>query len=118
MLPLMPVRVTDWVGGKVYDYEDLEAYYASPFWLVTKQRYEEDARLHECFICGQADYQLHHTRYDRLGMELDDLIPLCEAHHYEIEKYIDKGIPGVTRQNAHEKYKSEWEKRRDRDLHC
>jgi hypothetical protein len=43
-----------------------------------------------------------HRRYDNLGQEeWDELVPLCPDHHYEIEKHINKGYPGVTRANAH-----------------
>src|SRR6188472_592549 len=29
------------------------------------------------------------------------MVPLRPDHHYEIEKHIGKGYPGVTRENAH-----------------
>jgi hypothetical protein len=34
----MSLRVTDWVGGKVYEYATLDDYLQSPFWLVARTR--------------------------------------------------------------------------------
>ncbi len=104
----MGLLVTDWFDGKRYEFDDLDAYLRSPFWAVTKHRYRESDRPQVCFVCGVQETQLHHLRYDRLGMELDDLVPLCEWHHYEVEKYIARRADeGFTRADAHLRYREE-----------
>jgi len=101
--PGSKVRVTDRFLDQVHVYEmTLEEYYENVFWGVKKMRYAEAFPEAGCFICGRRDYQLHHLRYDNLGQEeWDELVPLCPDHHYEIEKHIGKGYPGVNRENAH-----------------
>jgi hypothetical protein len=102
--PDSKVQVTDrWGEDHVDVYEmTLEEYYANVLWGAKKRRYAEAFPEAGCFICGRRDYQLHHLRYDNLGQEeWDELLPLCPDHHYEIEKHIGKGYPGVTRENAH-----------------
>jgi hypothetical protein len=105
------LRVTDWFDGAVFEFEDVDAYLASDWWLFTKFAWERSGRPKGCYVCGRLDTQLHHTRYDRLGMELDDLVPLCEDHHYEVEKFLKMGHSGVTRRNAHLRYRESLQER-------
>lgn len=80
----------------------LEEYHANVLWHAKRSAYAEAFPDAGCFVCGRRDYQLHHRRYDNLGQEeWDELVPLCPDHHYEIEKHIGKGYPGVNRGNAH-----------------
>jgi hypothetical protein len=81
-------------GGQFRDeYEaTLESYLASIDWARTRRRYLMSGRRRTCYACGNAEIQLHHTTYVRAGHEhLDDLVPLCEWHHYEVEKVIKMG---------------------------
>jgi hypothetical protein len=52
-----------------------------------------EGRLQLCYVgsCGRTDFQLHHRTYRRLGLgldELEDLVPVCPDHHYELHKFI------------------------------
>jgi hypothetical protein len=77
-------------------------------WAETRQRYRDSGRPHQCFVCGSAEIQLHHKTYDRIGAEaLDDLVPLCDRHHVEVEQMLAQ--PGVSRANAHEVLKERWD---------
>lgn len=66
-------------------------YLQTPHWKEFKAQYKADPeRLHECFVCGKMEYELHHMTYERLGKEkLEDIVPLCKTHHratHAIEK--------------------------------
>ena len=97
------VRVVDRFLETENVYEmTLEEYFEDVLWGAKKLRYAEAFPDAGCFICGRGDYQLHHLCYDNLGQETwDELVALCPDHHYEIEKHINKGLDGVTRENAH-----------------
>lgn len=71
--------------------QDYLQYLKTPHWLEFKARYESDPeKLHECFVCGKMEYELHHITYERIGKErMDDVVPLCKTHHratHAIEK--------------------------------
>ena len=63
-------------------------YMSSPEWRRKRAEYFESGRPTCCYICGAPkdwDTQLHHRTYANLGHEnLDDLVPVCPAHHKEI----------------------------------
>jgi hypothetical protein len=101
--PDTKLRVVDRWLDQVDVYEmTLDEYYESVIWGAKKLSFAQEFPDASCFVCGRRDYQLHHLRYDRLGQEAwDEFIPLCPDHLYEVEKHIAKGLPGVTRENAH-----------------
>ena len=59
--------------------------------------------------------ELHHRTYKRMGREsIFDIVPLCEDHHYEVERFIR--THDVARYDAHIHYVASLVRRRG-DLH-
>jgi len=72
------------IGFKSY-----AAYLDSDLWRKKKAAYRASKRPQKCLCCGDPNYQLHHTTYDRLGREwLKDLIPLCSECHETFHKLL------------------------------
>lgn len=69
---------------------EYEAYIASPEWKAVRKRYKEE-REWKCYVCGKTEgLHLHHKTYYRLGREkLEDLVPLCPAHHLAAHALVD-----------------------------
>jgi hypothetical protein len=86
--------------GYRYEFDSLSAYETSALWGLTRERYRLSDRAWACMVCGSEQVQLHHLSYERIGREpLDDLVPLCQHHHYEVEKRI-RAWPALTRREA------------------
>lgn len=75
-------------------------YLESNHWAEFSREYRENAnKLHQCFVCDDEVYELHHHTYARIGHELlADVVPLCPAHHRATHRVV-KG--GVSLTNAH-----------------
>lgn len=85
-------------AGVRREFASVRAYTDSPMWSHTKLRYRT-VRPMRCFICNAGECDLHHRTYERIGREeLDDLVPLCEDHHHEVERLI---AGGASRWDAH-----------------
>jgi hypothetical protein len=96
-------------------YEDYGDYLQSDWWQQTKVAYRLSELPQCCAVCGCEDFDLHHRDYGCLGDEpLDHLVPLCEDHHREVHKFLDKGYRGVTLWNTHEVYKRKRDERAHR----
>jgi hypothetical protein len=52
----------------------------------------------KCAVCGtKRNLHVHHLTYERvMNEDMEDLIPLCEKHHSEIEEHIKAGRLGRT----------------------
>ena len=76
------------------------AYMNSAAWQEKRRHwYHHWVGLHEtgpqCLVCGRQwslrTGHLHHVTYMRLGSEeLEDLIPLCAAHHAHLHEVFDR----------------------------
>lgn len=98
------VAVTE--RGERFQFNTLDDYESSPLWALAKQRYKLSGRPMVCFICGSDEVEIHHRSYANVGHEsLDDLVPCCPDHHYEIEKLIRRD-PDVMRKEADVVYES------------
>jgi hypothetical protein len=104
----LTVRMPTWqitVDGKTFrqggdrTFETVREYVESGHWQIVRnawcQCYGDDAA--RCFFCRKEPAEFHHLSYDDLGLDadwrvLDQIIPLCTWHHYEIEKKIRGGI--------------------------
>lgn len=83
---------------------DMKKYLNGSHWMKFCARYRASDRLQTCFACGQENVVLHHRTYERLGHErLSDVVPLCQAHHIEVHKLVNRGE--VTLWDAHKKLK-------------
>lgn len=79
----------------IYEYEK------SVYWELTRERYRLSGREWACAVCRRERPQLHHLAYRDLGKEsLDDLMPLCEDHHYEVEKHVRRTKGELNRREA------------------
>lgn len=69
-------------------------YLQTEHWQKFGREYRADpTALHQCFVCGELDYELHHRSYVRLGRELFvDVVPLCAAHHKAVHKAVKAGV--------------------------
>jgi hypothetical protein len=75
--------------GFPYVFASLAVYETSALWGLTRERYRRSDMPWECMVCRSTRVQLHHLSYEHVGHEpLDDLVPLCRDHHYEVEKRI------------------------------
>jgi hypothetical protein len=92
--------------GETLTFDTLDEYEVSDLWRMKRREYRASTRPWCCWICGDTDtIELHHRTYDRCGREpLDDLVPLCEVHHHEIEKHLRRD-PGISRYFAHIDYR-------------
>lgn len=63
-------------------YENYRSYLQSSDWLGTKIAFRE-MTIPVCYVCGQNhNLDLHHNRYENLGVEREtDLVWLCRLHH-------------------------------------
>lgn len=70
-------------------------YLKSAHWQEFGREYRTaDDTLHQCWVCGSADYDLHHWTYIRIGNEnQSDVIPLCREHHKTVHKAVKAGVP-------------------------
>lgn len=70
------------------------AYLESAHWREFTQSYRANPEtLHECFVCGDHNYELHHHTYIRIGEELvQDVVPLCCAHHRAVHNAVKSGV--------------------------
>lgn len=61
-------------------------YINSPEWRAKKREFWNSDRPRICYVCGTSNnLELHHLTYERFGQErLEDLVPLCRAHHQEV----------------------------------
>lgn len=84
------VEIFEWRREKSTD--DYEEYLKSKHWQKVKRRFFSDPSRKKCAVCGiKHNLDLHHKTYENLGHEkLDDLIPLCRAHHELVHEYLDK----------------------------
>jgi len=98
--------------GLRVEFPTLHAYERSSYWKATRSRYKLSRRPQECLVCGSEWFELHHLHYRDIGNEnLDDLMPLCEDHHYEIEKHIRKAKGSLSREEASRDYLKQLEAR-------
>lgn len=69
-------------------------YLTTEHWQDFGRRYRADDRtLHECYVCGSADYELHHHTYAHIGDErFEDVVPLCRTHHAAVHKAVKSGV--------------------------
>ncbi len=64
-------------------------YLASDVWRAFRQRYRASGKRMTCLVCASKPIQLHHHTYVRLGRErLEDVDPLCRAHHEAVHKWL------------------------------
>ena len=90
----------EWTKERVV-FLNIAEYEESVYWGHTRTRYERSDRPHACVICGAESYELHHLHYRNVGYEdLDDLMPLCEDHHYEVEKHVRTVKSDLSREAA------------------
>lgn len=86
-------------------------YECSACWRLVRgtwiRRYEDEHGGPPCcLICRKpSPLELHHLGYAALGFDdrweiLDELVPLCTWHHYELEKRIRTGV--LKRATAHQ----------------
>jgi 5-methylcytosine-specific restriction endonuclease McrA len=89
--------------------KEYAAYLDQPHWQQFNKAYREsDSELHECFVCGNVNYDLHHHTYARLGREgLSDVVPLCREHHKSVHKAVKAG---VQLSNAHTYVKTRYQR--------
>lgn len=94
------VFTCEWTRDRI-EFPTIAAYEESPYWRFTRTRYARSGRPQVCVICASEEYQLHHLHYRNVGYEdLDDLMPLCEDHHYEVEKHVRAVRPELDREAA------------------
>src|SRR5689334_20054456 len=70
------------------------AYLNSSLWFQNRRRlYDELATRDEdcCQVCGTTlGLHLHHTSYERIGVEpVEDIVALCANHHQELHEFAD-----------------------------
>jgi 5-methylcytosine-specific restriction endonuclease McrA len=67
-------------------------YLHSPHWLAVKRAWIDLGPLRECFVCGAAQFDLHHRTYSHLGRERwGDIIPLCNSCHGRAHSLVKSG---------------------------
>lgn len=70
-------------------YANYEEYLAGEHWSYFKKRYRSSSYPQTCAVCGTHKSQLHHKTYRRLGCEmLQDVVPLCYAHHAAVHNWL------------------------------
>ena len=89
-----------WSRGRITRRAVYAAYMDSAAWQEKRRHwYYHWVGLHEagpqCLVCGRQwslrTGHLHHVTYMRLGSEeLEDLIPLCAAHHAHLHEVFDR----------------------------
>ncbi len=71
---------------------DMHKYLGTMHWRKFVARYRASDRPQACFACGQENVVLHHRTYERLGRErLSDVVPLCNSHHMELHRRVERG---------------------------
>jgi hypothetical protein len=96
--------------GTVQEFATLAEYEVSALWIEVRERYRASGLPLECQVCGREEIHLHHLSYRDLGREsFEDLMPLCEDHHYEVEKRIKRS--DLDRRNATLRYVEECDAR-------
>ena len=74
------------------DQIDMHKYLGTTHWRKFVARYKASDRKQTCFACGQENVVLHHRTYERLGNErLSDVVPLCNSHHIELHRRVERG---------------------------
>ena len=69
-------------------------YLKTPHWQTFKVKWRQSGRRRCCMICYNTKYDLHHWTYERIGQEkLDDVVPLCRAHHLKAHALEKSGVP-------------------------
>lgn len=71
-------------------------------WQSVRKRFRNSKLSKCCYICGTIkNLNLHHKTYKRIGKEkLNDLIYLCQTHHYQTHNLLKlKLLNGSTRDN-------------------
>lgn len=69
------------------------AYLKTDHWKDFKQRWRASQKR-RCMICSNPHYELHHITYERIGQELlEDVVPLCRAHHARAHRREREGVP-------------------------
>jgi len=100
-------------GGDV-TFGSVQEYEASPCWRLARSTWHSRHPGARCFVCGRTyEIELHHLSYESLGYGpnwelLDQLVPVCTWHHYEIEKQIKAGAPRATAHLAFGDRRSTW----------
>lgn len=73
-------------------YKSYREYLRSPHWLDTRRAYYASELPQRC-MCGEADIDLHHMTYERIGSEeLTDLVPLCRRCHQMVHALERRGV--------------------------
>ena len=102
-------------SGRRFEFASLADYEASWLWAYSKWLYRNSGLPQTCFICGADEVDLHHRGYGHVGHEgLDELVPLCEDHHHEVERLVRS--KDASRWDAHVVLAQRIELRADRDL--
>ena len=85
-------------------------YIKSDGWNYQKDKLKKFYNGKECFICGsKKNINTHHKTYKRLGLEkLDDLLFVCQKHHFKIHQFAKKNKLNIW--NATMQYKKNWKK--------
>lgn len=84
----MPLGVP--IGMTANDYA---IYLTGPHWISFRDEYRSRYDF-TCFVCSGAADDLHHITYDRVGCErVEDVTPLCRAHHREVHDAVKGGVP-------------------------
>ncbi len=74
-------------------FDTVEQYEGSGEWRLVRVTWRGRHLTATCLICGKAESVLHPLGYAIVGFTegwqlLDQLVPLCQDHHHEIEKRI------------------------------
>lgn len=91
----MPPGIRAMRNGKSFNQEAYAEYLESSHWSAFKALYRANDRYpHECVVCGDPQYELHHWTYERLGAEFfTDVVPLCRGHHAQTHEVERSGVP-------------------------
>lgn len=88
--------------------KEYAAYGQTDHWQDFRRRYREAGHSQECYVCGAAEYELHHHTYARLGREeFADVVPLCNVHHRAVHKAVKAGVKLA---NAHTYIKTRFQR--------
>lgn len=92
-------------GRSEFEFASVRSYLASDVWATQRMLLHAHDGPFACFVCGATEpIELHHRSYDNIGREriVVDIVPLCVAHHHEVERLIRTN--GVARYDAHLHY--------------
>ena len=76
---------------KTRGYSNYQEYLLSEAWKVFNQWYRNTNLPQCCLACGSPTFQLHHWTYENIAQDNPcDVIPLCDDHHLELHRWLEK----------------------------